>query len=240
MHSIIFPLTFCTCICVLAIIMNLLPNKDVSVIASIVLLVITLCLMLTMAFRLIEGNSATNATNISNRKTISVKFIVCIGLVAVLVVITSIISGVNSTIKDTNGANNYNLNEITLDDIINLSVTPRQFFTSITFDGDKSLVTGYYEDVDFDFIKYSVKSLSGTLVLNATKVDEENLTLKVNSKVYSGNCRIIVTMDDEYYDEFELNKSDTMTIRNAKDKDILVIVAGEDTECEILLTRTKG
>lgn len=217
--------------------MNLLDNKEISVLIAIVFLIVVLCLILIIAFKLLKNSNTTNVIKKNNRKTISVKYIACIGLVAAIAVTVGIITGVNSIIEDTNGVNDYGLSKITLDDIINRSVTPNQFFTSITFDGNKSLVSGKYEDIDFDIVEYSAKSLSGTLVLNASKVNNENLVLELDNKVYSGNCRIIVTVDGVYYDEFELNKSDAVVVQDAKEKNILVIVAGEDAECEVSLVR---
>lgn len=165
------------------------------------------------------------------------KSILIFSIVAVVLLITVLFFTDNSSIKDTNGADDYSLCQISLDEIINDSVSSSETFPLFKSFGNSSFVTNIYKDKDYDNIKCSAKKKSGTSVINATYTNKNTVTFKLDSKIFSGNCRIIVTVDNEYYDEFNLNCSDEITLTDVSNKTVYIIMGCESTEFELDLHR---
>ena len=162
---------------------------------------------------------------------------IIIAVIAITVLITALFLTDISDIKDTNGADDFSLSQISLNDIINNSVTSSEYFSSFKNSGNSSFVTDVYRDKDYDIIQYSAKKKSGTSVISATHTNKNAVTFRLDNKVVSGNCRIIVTVNNEYYDEFELNCSDEITLTDIANKTIYVIMGCESTDFELELHR---
>ena len=62
--------------------------------------------------------------------------------------------------------------------------------------GERSGVEGYFKEEDRDYVRTRIQSLSGFYVCNAFLGDGNPLALRVDSMVYSGNLRIVLT-DEE-------------------------------------------
>ncbi len=138
--------------------------------------------------------------------------------------------------KDTNGANNYNLQHITDEQILNNTIGVTKNNYSFHSSGEK---TGFNNFSDFDYKrrKVSAEKLSGIELIQATKVNTKNIELTAETKVECGNFRLAVVIDKEIYDDFKINTKDTIKIKNCKGKDILVYIVGENAKFEATIER---
>ena len=67
-----------------------------------------------------------------------------------------------------------------------------------------------------------------------------NLEIEItaDTKVESGNFRLVVVIDEDIYSDFEINTKDTIKIKNCRDKEIFVYIAGENTKFKVTIERT--
>ncbi len=240
-RTVVFPIIFCCSTYIVFLILNSPYKSNISVVSSIVFMLILSGVMFVISFAFIKEKYEHNKVTLSG-VGIKIPKKLFLPLVIGLIIVSMVVffPNLDLNIKDTNGENDFSLCEITLKDMIEVSVTPSQYMTSTAYDGEKSFVSGLYEDEDYDIVKYKAKSLSGTLVLNSTKINSDSFSISLKNTIVSGNCRIIVTIDGEYYDDFQLNDDYTMIFENIKNKEVLVIIAGESAECEIELSRQSG
>lgn len=84
----------------------------------------------------------------------------------------------------------------------------------------------------------SAEKLSGKQVIQATKALTNTVEITAETKVKSGNFRLVVVIDKEIYDDFKINTKDTIKIKNCKGKEILVYIVGENAKFEATIERT--
>ena len=89
-------------------------------------------------------------------------------------------------------------------------------------------------------VSFSAKTFSGVDVLQATKVDSDNLILDISSEVRSGNFAIMVIVDGEYYCDVDINTTKQLMLNNISNKTVLVKVAGESAELRVSVQRGQG
>ena len=76
------------------------------------------------------------------------------------------------------------------------------------------------------------------MILQATKISGNALTLNINSSVESGNAEIVIIVNGEYYCSVDVNKNQSITLQNIANKEILVKLAGEEAKMKIDVTRS--
>lgn len=138
--------------------------------------------------------------------------------------------------KDTNGADNFSLQHITDEQILNNSTN---ITTSNYIYHSSGEATGFenFSDYDYDNMFASAEKLSGKQVIQATKALTNNVEITAETKVENGNFRLAVVIDKEIYDDFKINTKDTIKIKNCKGKDILVYIVGENAKFEATIER---
>ena len=167
----------------------------------------------------------TTSTPVKAKKSFPI--LVVIPIICIIAFIIVIVVQSNKMMKlyaDTNGPTNYELNTITEDDFLITSF-------STTFNS-KLFNTG-------NTTTYSVKKLYGIKTIYETKSDDDTVVLDINSEVTLGNCEIAVIVDKKIYKVLEANTSDIITIKNANNKLIEVVVAGEEACIELEVTRKR-
>lgn len=132
------------------------------------------------------------------------KILGCIVAVAVVVVCAvSLLGNDLEHIEDTNGEDNYALQEITDDNIINLDI------------GTKG---GYKEETDSlsNTTEYSAEKFTGVAEIYGENITTNSLTFTVNhAKVTSGNFRLLLLVDDKIVHDFTLNElTQTFVLKN--------------------------
>lgn len=170
----------------------------------------------------------------ANKKRIIVGFVIAFVLTGISFVSIAIN---HNKYKDTNGADNFSLQHITDEHILDNS-------TNITTNNyiyhSSGEATGFenFSDYDHDNMFASAEKLSGKQIIQATKALTNNVEITAETKVESGNFRLVVVIDKEIYDDFKPNTKDTIIIKNCKGKDILVYIVGENAKFEATIERT--
>ncbi len=253
----IMPLLFVGAIALLWFMNTFINNDVLKLVVFLIGIIIYIAVILFLFYRastkkkteniLIEEKKQNDfhAFSVNKERNSGIKkyYITVFAVAAVLsiMVVAISLSRPRNKFEDTNGAENFSLCHISLEEIVNCSVSPSASFSAYGAYGDKSNVKGDYEDDDYDRIKYSAKVKHGTSVINSTLINNEaTINFELDSKINSGNCRVIVTVDDEYYDEFDLNCIDEISVTDACGKRVLVIMAAESLNFELELNRRIG
>ena len=175
---------------------------------------------------------------IANKKLIalciSIPVVVIVAiLIAVIISLTS-----ESDFVDTNGPENFALTEITRDDILSKDNNYRSFMVSERHSGRHTNIIGTrLRDYDYDHISRSFGKIHGVVILQATKISGNTLTLNISSSVESGNAEIVIIVDGEYYCSVDVNQHQSITLQNVSNKEVIVKLAGEEAKMKIDVTR---
>lgn len=143
------------------------------------------------------------------------------------------------TIEDTNGADVFELNTITTEEILHVkNNSVMSMISTIAYEGKQTnIIDNDYEEYDYDHVILKTRSFSGVRIAQATLLSVDTLQLEVNSNITSGNFKIVVMVDGEYYTNMEINKTATLILENISNKMVLVKIAGEDANMNIEITR---
>lgn len=158
-------------------------------------------------------------------------------IVAILIaVVISLTSG--SDFVDTNGPENFALTEITRDDILSKDNNYRSSVGSASHSGRHTNIIGTrLRDCDYDYISKSFGKIHGVVILQATKISGNTLTLNISSSIESGNAEIVIIVDGEYYCSVDVNQDQSITLENVSNKEVIVKLAGEEAKMKIDVTR---
>ncbi len=172
----------------------------------------------------------------------TLKLALCIAIpvfVAVFIATAVIISLVSdSKFVDTNGPEDFALTEITRNDILRKDNNYRSSMASERHSGYHTNIIGTrLRDCDYDHISRSFGKIHGVVILQATKISGNTLTLNINSSIESGNAEIVIIIDGEYYCSVDVNQNQSITLQNIANKEILVKLAGEAAKMKIDITR---
>lgn len=148
---------------------------------------------------------------------------VLIGIVAAALVIVCGIwffSGNSKHIEDTNGAENFELQTITDDNIINMDIGALNFKEST--------------DSITNTTTYSSDKFTGVAEIYGTNMVANRFDITVNhARVDSGNFRIVLLEDDKIVHEFKLNElTQTFTLENPSGY-VSLRIAGESADFQL-------
>ncbi len=160
-------------------------------------------------------------------------------VIAILVaLIVSISLAIDSKFVDTNGLENFSLTEITRDEILSKDNNYRSFMVSERHSGNHTNISKTrLRDYDYDHISRSFGKIHGVIILQATRVSVNNLTLNINSYVESGNAEIVIVIDGEYYCSVDVNQDRSIMIQDVRNKEVIIKLAGEGAKMRIDVTR---
>lgn len=175
---------------------------------------------------------------VANKKLIAL----CISIPVVVIVAILIAAVISLTSEsdfvDTNGPENFALTEITRDDILSKDNNYRSFMVSERHSGRHTNIIGTrLRDYDYDHISRSFGKIHGIVILQATKISGNTLTLSISSSVESGNAEIVIIVDGEYYCSVDVNQDQSITLQNVSNKEVIVKLAGEEAKMKIDVTR---
>ena len=173
-----------------------------------------------------------------NKKLIA--FCIAIPVAVILAILIAVIISLTSESDfiDTNGPENFALTEITRDDILIKDNNYRSSMVSEKHSGYHTNIIGTrLRDVDYDYISRSFGKIHGVIILQATKISGNTLTLNISSSVEAGNAEIVIIIDGEYYCSVDVNESQTVTLQDVSNKEIIVKLAAEDAKMKIDVTR---
>ena len=173
-----------------------------------------------------------------NKKLIA--FCIAIPVAVILAILIAVIISLTSESDfiDTNGPENFALTEITRDDILIKDNNYRSSMVSEKHSGYHTNIIGTrLRDVDYDYISRSFGKIHGVIILQATKISGNTLTLNISSSMEAGNAEIVIIIDGEYYCSVDVNESQTVTLQDVSNKEIIVKLAAEDAKMKIDVTR---
>lgn len=174
------------------------------------------------------------------KKTLKFALCIAIPIVFIVFILIAVVIALSSGSKfvDTNGPENFALTEITRDDILNKNNNYRSSMVSEKHSGWHTNIIGTsLRDCDYDQISKSFGKVYGVLILQATKISSDNLTLNIASSLESGNAEIIVLIDGEYYCSVDVNQNQYITLQNISHKEVIVKLAAEDAKIKIEVKR---
>ena len=175
---------------------------------------------------------------IANKKLIALCISIPVAIIVAILIAVIISLASESNFVDTNGPENFALTEITRDDILSKDNNYRSSMVSEQHSGRHTNIIGTkLRDVDFDHISRSFGKIHGVVILQATKISGNTLTLNINSSVESGNVEIVIIVDGEYYCSVDVNQNQSITLQNIANKEILIKLAGEGAKMKIDVTR---
>lgn len=135
-----------------------------------------------------------------------------------LVILLFLLSGCSiGQIADTNGDDDYSIETISNDEII---------------DGTSSFSVGSLETSTNGVNKYKVNKFSGVKTIDTFRLNNSIFTIEVDCTVSSGNFMLALTTDKKIVKEFNINSSDSFTINNFSGTYYLKIV-GESAKFNI-------
>ena len=175
---------------------------------------------------------------IANKKLIALCISIPVAIIVAILIAVIISLASESNFVDTNGPENFALTEITRDDILSKNNNYRSSMVSEQHSGRHTNIMGTkLRDVDYDHISRSFGKIHGVVILQATKISGNTLTLNINSSVESGNAEIVIIVDGEYYCSVDVNQNQSITLQNIANKEILIKLAGEGAKMKIDVTR---
>lgn len=142
-------------------------------------------------------------------------------------------------IEDRNGDDNKELCIIT-DEMIKQYIDNYNIIRhSITKKGNSSSgVTGDFEDMDRPYVKVETGMLSGIYVSNVYLGNGSDVTYTIDSKVTSGNLRIIITDEScNVLYEIPIDSKETITFFAEESKTYYVKFVGESAKIDVEVTR---
>ena len=175
---------------------------------------------------------------IVNKKLITLCIAIPIAVILAILIAVIISLASESKFVDANGPDNFALTEITQDDILSKNNNYRSSMVSEKHSGRHSNILGTrLRDVDYDYTSRSFGKIHGVIILQATKISGNTLTLNINSSVESGNAEIVIVVDGEYYCSVDVNECQSITLQDVPNKEVIVKLAGEGAKMKIEVTR---
>lgn len=176
------------------------------------------------------------------KKNLIISTVILVGFSAVIIFISLVSIAFSALFSsedfvDTNGAADTSVAEITVSDVLGTKNAYKAFYSVFTYDGDDSYAPNDFEDFDRDTCRYQAKKIQGILMLQATKIKQNTLTLHINSSLTEGNLEIFVIVDGELYERLPANVSHSVTVENAAGKLVFVKVAAEVAACSVSVDR---
>ncbi len=180
----------------------------------------------------------TRDTGKGTKKSMKLAFGIAVPAIAIVLILIGIIVLSASKFIDPNGPDNFALAEITRDDILKLDNNYTSSVVSQKHSGFHTNIIGTrLRECDYDSISKSFGKLQGILILQATKITSNNLTLSINSFVESGNAEIIIVIEGEYYCSVDVNRNQLITLQDISNKEVIVKLAGEDAKMKVDVNR---
>lgn len=182
----------------------------------------------------ISKSPDVSATTFTKRTTMGV--VIAIIIFAILYSI-SLVCFPTVNIVDSNGTEKNSLAAITTDEIQSTTNHYTAIKAYSSSSGSKSNIRGKLEEFDYDEYSFSSEKISGIKTIMATKVDCNELTLYIDSKLSAGNMGIYILIDGQYYDCVEPDQAKTIVLQDIANKTIVVKLAAESADLSVTLVR---
>lgn len=165
---------------------------------------------------------------------------IIMALLISVAVITSVVTMILNTQKyeDTNGEDNFELRHITIEDIVGDEIGYSAFSGTSTHSGSRTYIgDSKLKDFDYDETERSFKRLDGVVILQATRIYKDSLTLEIDSEIESGNAEIVIIIDGKYHSSVDINKCRIIRLNDVYSKEVVIKLAGEGAKGEVEVIR---
>lgn len=134
----------------------------------------------------------------------------------------------------------FKIEGVTDEQICDIYFDSRGTFNTVRTNGDSTGVKGNktVKEYDRDETFYSGKKMVGIITPSATLARDCTLVITVDSKLNSGNMRIVVVMDGEIVEYVEPNVQKTLSYTVSGEHTFYVKVLCENADMEISVTRS--
>ena len=164
-------------------------------------------------------------------KTLLISFIIIIVVVA-FVVIRILMLGNNFD------ESSFKISELTEGDIVSEYNSCSAWMTKLRATGnDSGVKNSRFEDVDMDKVTYSSKKITGIETVSATRIKSGSLTIGIESKLTSGNAKIVIVQDDKILEYVEFGEKKTLSFSVDGEHVVYVKILCELAEVEITVER---
>lgn len=140
---------------------------------------------------------------------------------------------------DLNGKDNTSLAIITQEDIISggKGIYGKNSSGGVGFGAQTNVGLDWTEQ-DYDRVPQRWGFMTGVQTLQATKINEGTLILKIDSTLTTGNAEIVIVVDGKYYSHVPVNENVTLTLDDVAGKTVLVCMGCEAAGIDITVERT--
>ena len=225
----------------LSVLINSILGKTgvITVIIFYIVFALATVILIFIQKYLLKINDETSVVVHPTTKKVKSKVFVVLAIYSILlsiIIVVMLFIAESKVIDDTNGIENFALQTIS-DDMLRKA---ENTFTASKVEhgnyGEKTYVSRNAV-ADFDRVAYCAETSSGVQVLQATKSLSDTLKLTIKNSIVSGNCKIVVVVENEIYKEIELNSETTLTIENVLNKEIFVVIGCESAKVDIEILR---
>ena len=155
-----------------------------------------------------------------------------------IIVISSIINPPDDSLKDLYpDLDSFRIENLTEEQILKVDNTFKAYKSSIRRSGKGSGLPLKYEDEDRDKISFSAKKVNGIKLISVTSAKDCKLQLNINSKVVSGNAKIVVVTDKTGFEFYDVNKELIIEYDVQGQHEYYVKLLAENAEAEIQVQR---
>ena len=165
---------------------------------------------------------------------------IIMALLISVAVVASVVTMILNTTKyeDINGEDNFELCYITIEDIVGDEIGYSAFGGMSTHSGSRTYIGDInLKDFDYDETERSFERLDGVVVLQATRIYKNSLTLEIDSEIESGNAEIVIIIDGKYHSSVDINKRSFVKLNNIYSKEVVIKLAGERAKGEVEVER---
>lgn len=144
--------------------------------------------------------------------------------ILLMLVLLLVLVGCGDHIEDTNGPDDFSIETITEEQIINGYIVTAEHQSHVRQNNT---------------YKYSVGKLTGVFEVFKGTFNEENIALTINTSVEEGNARIVLVYKGHVIKDFLLNAANqTYTMSNCNGE-VRILVVGESAKlsCDVVLEK---
>ena len=169
-------------------------------------------------------------------------FCIAIGIILIgcVVVFLHVFYAPFQDIEDMNGSENTALAVITTEEILSSTNHYSAFSSSESYKGAQTDVSGKLKGCDYDQIVFQCQKISGVKTIQLTKTTSDRLTLEISPQLTAGNLEIVITVDNKFYKNVDVNGASSVELSDIANKVVAVKIGAESAAINISITRHMG
>ena len=164
--------------------------------------------------------------------------VILVSFIMIFMILRSIISGDDGVDEPNFDCENFELNEVTNEQIIHISNNYNGFMSVEKHSGESSGITNIrLRDVDYTNVSFSYQKINGIKTVSATKAKDCTLVMDIDSALNSGEARIVIVKSGEIVEYIELGQRVQRTYEVSGENVFYVKLIGKEANVEISVAR---